>query len=532
MNRYILSFILVSLSFINVLSQTSPFSMRLDYMLKQIDDEHTQPSIRISWADSVIKNKSAVGNMDILSDVLTKKAKIAYNAAFYRKSLNAYLEWIRDFGPTAENSTRMKIFDRTAELYYYMGWYELSIRLSFDIIKSQKADSLRYLDVLSYQRMAHSYIRMHDMHNAQRYTNLAESCFQQTNINDIGIKNKTAFDMRLLKAGISIINSDFQETYRHLAEAKKFAKGVRDSIAILGDEAILYEAIGDIDISRKCYESIINLKDSSYQSMVCINNYIYFLIGQKEYAKAHQICTLSYSLLDAMELDHSKSNLLDLESDIYSYENDFRNAYDALRKSKEINDTIFTPEQLSYIYGLNNLTDHHTLSKALAVESKKNRILNISGLILLGISLMSIIMWVTNAVRIKKLRIANFADSLILKSAINDKDSLIAELNSQITIKNREIETYAEAIGDEESANARFNNMQCKLIPHLTDRHPDLTKAELNMAVYILLGVSSKDIANRQNLSVRTIENTKYRLYKKLGVPTSDVPEYLRSFIS
>ena len=119
-----------------------------------------------------------------------------------------------------------------------------------------------------------------------------------------------------------------------------------------------------------------------------------------------------------------------------------------------------------------------------------------------------------------------------MQSEASRKDSIIADLTEQISRKNREIETYAEALGDEETARARFKNMQCKLTPHLMHRHADLTKAEVNMAVYILLGVPTKDIANQQNLSVRTIENTKYRLYKKLGVAASDVPEYLRSFLT
>ncbi|MDE5876747.1 MAG: LuxR C-terminal-related transcriptional regulator [Muribaculaceae bacterium] len=58
-----------------------------------------------------------------------------------------------------------------------------------------------------------------------------------------------------------------------------------------------------------------------------------------------------------------------------------------------------------------------------------------------------------------------------------------------------------------------------------------MTKAELAVAACILLDISTKDIAAMQSVSIRTIENTKYRLYKKLGVPSAEVADYLRSFL-
>lgn len=531
MKRTLLYIVWITVAALSVRADPTPFSIRLNYMLKQIGDSSVSPGERLVWADSVLANKHLVEDRKVVADVLHKKAEIAYDAAYYRKSLDSYLRWINDYGGGISTDSRLKAYDKIAELYYYIGWYELAIRLSLDIIKSDKSSGLDYLDIKSYQRIAHCYIRLHDLKLAEKYAEISDSCINVTDIHNIGTRDKVIFDMQILKAAISMIESDFKKTYTHLGEARKYARSVRDTIAILGDEAIVYEAIGDNKIARQCFESIMKYHDVSYQKMVCINNYVYFLTGQKDYAKAHEICAVSYNLLDAMELDHAKSNLLDLESDIFMYEKDYQNAYLTLKESKEIKDTIFSPEHMRYIYGANHISDQYSLSTKLEREEKKSKILKIGGIILLLIASCVIIMWLLNSTRLKKLRKDSEAETSGLRDEISRQDKLITDLNDSIGRKNTEIEKYIANLGDEEAILDNFNNLHCKLSANISHDHPDLSKAELNIATYILMGISTKDIAERQHLSTRTIENTKYRLYKKLGVTAADVPDYLRSYL-
>lgn len=70
----------------------------------------------------------------------------------------------------------------------------------------------------------------------------------------------------------------------------------------------------------------------------------------------------------------------------------------------------------------------------------------------------------------------------------------------------------------QETFKAHFDSTNQQLYARLTLRHPDLTKAELNMAAYILLNLNSKEIARMTNRSVRTVDNIKYSLRRKLGI--------------
>ena len=59
--------------------------------------------------------------------------------------------------------------------------------------------------------------------------------------------------------------------------------------------------------------------------------------------------------------------------------------------------------------------------------------------------------------------------------------------------------------------------------------HPSLTPTELRVCCYIKMGLSSKDIAPLFNISYRSVEMTRYRLRKKLGLERDvNLTDYLQ----
>ena len=53
----------------------------------------------------------------------------------------------------------------------------------------------------------------------------------------------------------------------------------------------------------------------------------------------------------------------------------------------------------------------------------------------------------------------------------------------------------------------------------LKERYPDLTSTDLRLCALLRLNMSTKDIANMLNLTVRGVESARYRLRKKLDIP-------------
>jgi DNA-binding CsgD family transcriptional regulator len=56
----------------------------------------------------------------------------------------------------------------------------------------------------------------------------------------------------------------------------------------------------------------------------------------------------------------------------------------------------------------------------------------------------------------------------------------------------------------------------------LKNNHPDITASELRLAAYVRLNLSSKEIAPLLNISLRSVENKRYRLRKRLEITKAD----------
>ena len=65
-----------------------------------------------------------------------------------------------------------------------------------------------------------------------------------------------------------------------------------------------------------------------------------------------------------------------------------------------------------------------------------------------------------------------------------------------------------------------FNNVDKDFIKTLKNKYPKLTPNDLKLCTYLRLNLSSKEIAPLLNISVRSVEISRYRLRKKMELPT------------
>ena len=69
--------------------------------------------------------------------------------------------------------------------------------------------------------------------------------------------------------------------------------------------------------------------------------------------------------------------------------------------------------------------------------------------------------------------------------------------------------------------NSREKQM-LEILKKLKADFPDLTPGDLRLAAYLKMNLSSKEIAPLLNISLRGIENKRYRLRKKLHLENDD----------
>jgi ligand-binding sensor domain-containing protein len=90
-----------------------------------------------------------------------------------------------------------------------------------------------------------------------------------------------------------------------------------------------------------------------------------------------------------------------------------------------------------------------------------------------------------------------------------------------------DLKKIVKAIGEDEKIDKDWENFSTyfdkthgDFLKMLKEKHPKLTPGDLKLCTYLRLNLASKDIAPLMNISLRSVELNRYRLRKKLEIPT------------
>lgn len=132
-----------------------------------------------------------------------------------------------------------------------------------------------------------------------------------------------------------------------------------------------------------------------------------------------------------------------------------------------------------------------------------------------------------------------------LKAELKAKSKELANINFNNAKRNRElneikalltdpktvalIDTYLDDESDWEKSEEYFNVIYDGLLEKLKVTYPGISKTDMKLCVYTKLNLSTKEIADIMNISVRSVEMARYRLRKRLGLPAGqDIAEMLK----
>ncbi|MBK9337825.1 MAG: hypothetical protein IPM98_15250 [Lewinellaceae bacterium] len=123
----------------------------------------------------------------------------------------------------------------------------------------------------------------------------------------------------------------------------------------------------------------------------------------------------------------------------------------------------------------------------------------------------------------KNRELSNAALSLIRKNEALQhlRDELLKAGNDARALQKlaRQIDQHLEGDHDWDTFETAFNQVHNDFFKRILLEYPELTPGDLRLAAYLKLNLSSKEIAPLLNISVRGVENKRYRLRKKLGLP-------------
>lgn len=135
----------------------------------------------------------------------------------------------------------------------------------------------------------------------------------------------------------------------------------------------------------------------------------------------------------------------------------------------------------------------------------------------------------------KNRELSNAAFNLIRKNEALQhlKDNLLESKSEPKSLNRiiRDIDAHLEGDHDWEIFEESFNRVHDDFFKRLMQHYPDLTPGDLRLAAYLKMNLSSKEIAPLLNISVRGVENKRYRLRKKLGLPEeANLTEFIMAF--
>jgi len=142
----------------------------------------------------------------------------------------------------------------------------------------------------------------------------------------------------------------------------------------------------------------------------------------------------------------------------------------------------------------------------------------------------------------------NFKNSELASSAMHlvKKGELLTKIKEGLThimkaidnpTANAEIKKLIKTLGEDdnidkewENFTKHFDKVHSDFVASLKEKHSTITGNELKLSAYLRMNLSTKEIAQLMNISVRGVEISRYRLRKKLGINSeTNLFDYLMS---
>lgn len=468
-------------------------------------------------------------------------------------------------GKKLTDRQRIQVFYALAHSNYILGIYQLSLSYIFQLLSLDKEPELAYFDCAARLILADIYVRFDNADNAATVLHAAEKDL------DKSVVSKSVRDNMLQR-----LNQQWSTVHAARNEWPEFLKSLHmaDSLGDhsesdhdrrLLDYGIYYYKTGDSKLAANYFERLINRKEWSYDRMAAICNYADMLAEEGSNARALEVADLGIGQLEDHVMDQMKADLLKIKAVVLDRTGRSDEAFDILVESYGIHDSIAKWHASHSV--LEIARDYElTMDRAerrRIMDSHTGREMLMWCLVGMLVATLCVVGWVWRRNRAQHRLIGQLENDLgCQKSEHNDiMSSTMADLSRKqrnlvaLTLKmarlndllNKAIDDTDTAPADKRLSELRagvrevgvnrnvweifdilFEQTNPDFFNRLRQLHPDLTRGETRMCAYLIMNLSTKEIAVVTNRSTRTVETVKYRLNKKLN-PDGEISlvEYL-----
>lgn len=523
--------------------------MKKDYYMDKIKRTDLEMSQKLHYLDSLLR-------LNVLKpgEFLDYTVNTYVSSGHYQDAIR-YLNSVRVNDKLATDTTLFMLYT-LSYCHIVTGNYEKALDCIFELLTTEKPPELRDFDINGDYLLANVYRITGDIHRSDSILSHAYGLIKNMNLPEAE-KSGHYYNWYLEKAEACMNAKNYEEALKNIKTASDFKVDKESGLIAVKSMAELYQRIGEYEIAEEYYKDYLNRSEQSAERIYAINNYCLLLSDVGRVDEAIDLCREQIHYVEKNGMNHVKADLYGTLSDLLAAKHDYEGAYKAHLLFYETKDSIL------WIVGP-SLTNEFNTRMARYRMTHKAPNADSYGIVFYGSICVILICGVAACLIFRNRRKdpeapADETDILPMPTETREQiESMNREMLS-LSLKVAENERTLDSVwevaldplkSESEKANELtimrksrdanrdiwemfslyFKKVHPEFSNALYKAHPELSRGEIRMCAFIIMRLSTKDIAQITNRSVRTIESMKYRLHKKLNPPEGISTEtYLRS---
>lgn len=530
------------------------------YYRDEINNQHADVRKRIAWCDSLIRLTPKSEH----ASLYLKKGRLQYETGLFRQAAESLGQGLEVCDKDAL-SLRCDLLYNAALAQFSSQKLHRSVMLNVELLDLIKPDSLKYYDVKGHILLA----------NIHKSMNAAGGLEYQKELLDAALKKYGQLDTTLIPRslrrellanihnGLSTIDLGRGNHEAALENIKKAMALTDDSMRIVSLKTNLghiYETLGNYDKAEQLYREMIDLNRNHINTWVTVFALSTMWYNQGRYDEVMALLDVHEDKQWIISGSIWEVFLNNLKAEIYWHQGKSQQAFTMKGRALVLRDSIASSIQDDY-YGLLRKELEHR-SDVDSRDALKMRTMRLNHLVTgLGISgglILLLLIWVVfkNAGYRKKIsgleekmerdRIGNEENLKSKEEALEKSNRELASKILQLTqikerldhmgknknsddVSNENVTEEIERLKKELKINQntwepffrQFEKIHPSFFTNLAILSDSLTPAEKRMSAFILMNLTTKEIAEITHRSPRTVDCVKYNLRQKLGITGS-----------
>lgn len=366
----------------------------------------------------------------------------------------------------------------------------------------------------------------------------------------------------------SIYEQDYESALKEVTALEKIPASRQQRAQLDANIAYIYMQIGKPDLAESCFQRLLSEKEWFYPHAVALMNYTHLLNSQGKYEETLDMLGKHDEAYSILEGDLYQTFLISNKAIAEFNSGRHAPGFNDMVFAKQLTDSLFLKSKYQ-----TGLLAHQLYSKQKEIDFSAPKIRRMGKLIWIMATLIVIlsaailfiyIQWRTTRHRFADISAKYDSLNTLYDKHMENKQQKLQEDNGKIAAEILQLGAIQESFSSIEAAlsnkrksavekieiissimdntnkntsardlfERQFEQAHAPFFKNLYEAHPDLSPSEARMCAYLIMNLSSKEIASISNKTIRSVESTRYRLYKKFNLPEGQsVITYLRQYI-